>query len=70
MVTTVNNTVIIVKFRSCRQVWRLGPLDGGSTFARIFLKRWFNCETFHSIHLRAYISQVHVNVTTALIVFY
>ena len=43
-------------------------LIDGSTFALISRKSWFICATFHSIHLRAYFSQV--NVTIALIVFY
>ena len=42
--------------------------EGGSTFALIFQKSWFICATFHSIHLRAYFSQV--KVTIALTVFY
>ena len=41
---------------------------GGSTFALIFLKSWFICVTFHSIHLRANFSQV--NVMIELIVAY
>ena len=41
---------------------------GGSTLALIFRKSWFITARFHSIHLRAYFSQV--NVTIALIVFY
>ena len=40
---------------------------GGSTLALIFRKSWFITARFHSIHLRAYFSQV--NVTIALIVF-
>ena len=42
--------------------------QGGSTLALIFRKSWFITARFHSIHLRAYFSQV--NVTIALIVFY
>ena len=37
---------------------------GGSTLALIFRKSWFITAGFHSIHLRAYFSEV--NVTIAL----
>ena len=68
MATTVNNTVIIVQFPLCCQVWRLGPLVGGSSFALFFRKKLVHLRDFYSIHLRAYFSQA--NVTIALIVFY
>ena len=49
--------------RGCRV-----DVNGGNTLALIFQKSWFITARFHSIHLRAYFSQV--NVTIALIVFY
>ena len=45
-----------------------GGYKGDSTLAFIFRKSWFITARFHSIHLRAYFSQV--NVTIALNIFH